>query len=69
MHINELFCLTACSESDVRIVGGRDELEGHVEVCRRNTWGTVCNIDESWRIESATVVCRQLGYSTTGIYI
>ena len=46
------------------MVGGRGDFEGRLEICFGGIWGTVCG--DSWDTGDAEVVCRQLGYNTTG---
>lgn len=43
---------------------GMNSLEGRVEICLSNTWGSVC--DSGWGRTEAKVVCRQLGFSSAG---
>ena len=50
----------------MRLLDGNIPQEGRVEVCKNNTWSTVC--DEGWSSTDARVACRQLGYSAVGMY-
>ena len=53
-----------CTDGDVRLVGGGTNNEGNVQMCYKNTWGSVC--DDSWGISDSNVVCRQLGLQPYG---
>jgi len=55
---------TPCLDFGVRLIGGTSVYNGRVEMCFNNTWGTIC--DRDWDEQDAAVVCRQLGFSTTG---
>ena len=50
-----------CTDWDIRLVGGSSPLQGRVEVCYKNQWGTICGYDSVPTF--ANVICRQLGYS------
>ncbi|XP_062561453.1 lysyl oxidase homolog 2B [Armigeres subalbatus] len=44
----------------IKLVGGRGDFEGNVEIFHDGKWGAVC--DDEWDSSEAEVVCRQLGF-------
>ncbi len=59
------FCLLGiCDDGQIRLSGGSTELEGRVEICFNETWGTVCDV--FWSSNDANVVCSELGFSRFG---
>ena len=50
-----------CDDGDVKLLIG--EIMGQVEVCTNKRWATVC-YSINWGYVDASVVCKQLGYSS-----
>ena len=71
LHIDDyVLCTPAsavCTQGEIRLIGGATSSEGRVEFCNDGVWGTVC--DDAWSTPDAQVVCRQLGFSTTGVFL
>ncbi len=64
MNACQLHIIIGCTNGEIRLQGGPSENEGLLQICFFNTWGTVC--DDNIRLNSAQVVCRQLGYNVAG---
>ena len=47
--------------------GSTDGHAGRVEICFQGSWGSVCWT--TWDRRETEVVCRQLGFENTGMYI
>ena len=61
-----MYDYSGCREGYIRLAGGSNRLQGRVEVCHDEVWGTVCNT--RWGTAEASVACRQLGHSDSGQY-
>lgn len=57
----------ACTNGQIRLVGGDFENEGTIEVCVQSLWSYITDV--SWTGANARVICNQLGYSGGSKYL
>ena len=53
-------------DNELRLENGSNPLEGRVEICLNNAWGTICT--EGISEDDVEVICRQVGQLPRGIY-
>lgn len=68
------FCCLSLDPSQIRLTGGRTQLEGRVEILATNAgvlgkWGLICG--DEWTSREAMVACRQLGlgHASSGLRV
>ncbi|RWS27102.1 lysyl oxidase 2-like protein, partial [Leptotrombidium deliense] len=49
-------------EGAIRLVGGRRQNEGNVEIYHVGKWGSIC--DDEWDLIEANIVCKSLRYES-----
>ena len=64
LYLNEGTLMLNCTHGDIQLESGRNDREGTLRVCIGHIWSTVCI--SGWDSRDAVVVCRQLGFPTSG---
>ena len=66
MSYSAVGSMSSCIEGSVTVVSDvyNSSLQ-LMEMCSEGVWSSVC--DNNWTIKDATVICRELGYTSPGI--
>ena len=60
-------CLTVCYAGSIRLTGGQSAAQGTVDLCNENMWAAICDL--YWTTRDAEVVCRQLGFNASELFL
>lgn len=58
--------IARCTEDSVRLVGGLNQFNGRVEICKEGSWGAVCKT--GFGSDEARAVCSALGLNTSTVF-
>lgn len=59
LYIDRNTPYSSCDDGAVRLLNGTTSLEGRLEICINNAWGTVCQ--NAFSSDEASIVCSKLG--------
>ena len=51
-----------CTDYDVRLVSGKSDSDGTVQICLNGVWGTFCYRD--YYQLTVNLICQEAGYNT-----
>ena len=55
----------SCVNGELRLVEGKSEWDGRLEICFGQRWGTVGN--DGWTVVNSQVICNAFGYDFTSM--
>ena len=55
-----------CTNNEIRLSGGPNEMEGRLEICHNRVWFSICGAWNFFTDMDRMVACKSLGFSEFG---
>ena len=65
-HTLYIIYIARCTEDSVRLVGGLNQFNGRIEICKEGSWAAVCKT--GFGSDEASAVCSALGLKTSTVF-